>query len=152
MDLQIARNIAFNLAYRHRLHGWQIRWNKSKLDFGACYCHEKIIEFSSTLTELNAEWVFRDVVLHEIAHALTFIENPEETEHHGPMWAKKCVEIGCLPIPHCNEAVIFPPHSYETRCDNCNARTSRNYRPRRIDLSKRRCKGCKSSLTERRIA
>jgi len=55
--------------------------------FGSCYLKRKELRFSRKLTELNSRKVFKNIVLHEIAHALT-------KQGHTGLWRMTARYIG----------------------------------------------------------
>lgn len=73
----------------HGLKGWRFVINPSPLKrLGQCSYKRKTIELSGFMIKADVPKACEDVVLHEIAHALT----PGHT--HDDVWKDKCIEIG----------------------------------------------------------
>lgn len=72
--------------------GWRFVWDKAKRRLGQC-CHQsQEISMSRIITPYLSEEDAKDVVLHEIAHALV------DSKHgHNKIWKAKCREIGARP-------------------------------------------------------
>jgi SprT protein len=102
MDLNDAHDIAKTLMTKHGLfdEGWTLKWGHAKSQFGSAkwkrersyygIIEVKSITLSKPLTLLNDESEFRNMVLHEIAHALA---GPKAG--HGPEWKRIARSIGC---------------------------------------------------------
>ena len=60
------------------------------------------IYLSRPLTERNSPTIVKNTILHEIAHVMTEKEKPE----HGPLWKKKCLELGGNGRAHCTEVLM----------------------------------------------
>ena len=116
MSPQVASSIAYDLMYQHGLisKGWIFKFDSAKHRFGQCSHHEKIISLSEILVELNEESKVRDVILHEIAHALV------DAKHgHDRVWKAKCIEIGADPVRCFNQYdlnVVTPILRYNAVC------------------------------------
>ena len=91
MELNDAKKLADELLVKHNLHCfWGFEFDSSKRRFGNCKYKRKIISLSKHLTLLNNIEEVKDVILHEIAHALL-----PAKEKHNHIWKSKCVEVGC---------------------------------------------------------
>jgi predicted SprT family Zn-dependent metalloprotease len=99
MDIKQAENIAIELMNKHDLckargkRHWKFKFDKSVSRFGLCSYRKRTISISRQLTELNSESEFIDTVLHEIAHALHWLEG--NRGGHDARWKKIATEIGC---------------------------------------------------------
>ncbi|MEM9915799.1 MAG: SprT-like domain-containing protein, partial [Planctomycetota bacterium] len=73
MDLPSAGQLALSLMQHHGLAdaGWTFRFNQRKRSLGLCNYTTQRIELSAPFVTRNDEPEVRDVILHEIAHALT---------------------------------------------------------------------------------
>lgn len=73
MDLPTAGQLAQTLMAEHGLTaaGWTFRFNQRKRALGLCNFTARRVELSAPFTVRNDEPEVRDVLLHEIAHALT---------------------------------------------------------------------------------
>ncbi|MGC5617598.1 SprT-like domain-containing protein [Georgenia sp. Z1491] len=76
----------------HGLRGWTVALDRAVRRAGATHFHDRRITLSRHLVELYTEDEVRDVVLHEIAHALV---GPRVG--HGPRWRAAVVRIGGSP-------------------------------------------------------
>jgi hypothetical protein len=95
MDLKEAQMMAINLMAKHGLTraGWGIEFsNDSSMYIGRCDYNAKTIRLKNSVA---AEWCaygYRNLVLHEIAHALV---GPDHD--HNWVWRRQCHEIGAVP-------------------------------------------------------
>jgi predicted SprT family Zn-dependent metalloprotease len=81
---------------------------------GACDHYKKRITVSGALTDLNDAAWFRELLLHEIAHALA-----SWGAAHGPEWKAVCRRIGAKPQA-CGDTPPFePPPKYILTCPGC---------------------------------
>lgn len=71
---------------------------------------------------------FRDVALHEYAHALVKLRYPHERHVHDAVWKDACREIGCNPSRTCQDKAV-----------SVSCREQRQERAKYIVT----CKGCK---------
>jgi len=98
MQLIDAKTLALETMRLHNLSGktgWSFHFDESTHRFGSCNITKKVITLSSRLTSNNGIEEVKDTILHEVAHALDYIE----TKHwgHGPTWKRICVRIGAKP-------------------------------------------------------
>jgi hypothetical protein len=111
---QVAKQLALDLMGQHGLitHGWNFVWfeNDAKT-LGVCSWDrtDRQIRLNLDYVDGNSDEHVKDTILHEIAHALT----PEELSHHGPVWRKKCKEIGAIPRAFCYDSQSFAPPYFE---------------------------------------
>lgn len=89
MNIQDAEKIARELMAKHLDDSWTLAFNSKLTALGQCNYTQKKILLSKPLTEVNNEQILREVVLHEIAHALT-----PSWAGHNSVWKEKCIEIG----------------------------------------------------------
>lgn len=89
MNIQDAEKIARELMAKHLDDSWTLAFNSKLTALGQCNYTQKKILLSKPLTEVNNEQILREVVLHEIAHALT-----PSWAGHNSTWKEKCLEIG----------------------------------------------------------
>lgn len=95
MDIREAEILARQLIRKHGLEGWTFSWDAAKTRFGACHFSSRRIQLSRPLVELNDHPTVRDVILHEIAHALAYRQHG--ARGHGRIWKMICVQIGARP-------------------------------------------------------
>ena len=72
----------------HGVTGWRFVWDDTIDQDGYCDYDTQTIAVSRRLAEANSDGWFRDVVLHEIAHALT------PGAGHGQRWRETAIRIG----------------------------------------------------------
>ncbi len=101
--------------------GWVFGWNTRRQALGVCRMHRKRIELSSFLIEALGEEEGKDVVLHEIAHALDFETRGRSA--HDRIWRIWAMRVGAKP-ERCHEAspeveaVAVTKSKYTLRCPN----------------------------------
>lgn len=115
--------------------GWAFGLDNAVKRFGVCKHRSRIITISKPLSLLNNELDVKDVILHEIAHALV-----GRGHGHDIVWKAKCVEIGAKP-DRCydSEAVETPTLRYYAKCGACNKEYQRAKRPDPLQISSCRC-------------
>lgn len=117
MNTTDALKLAWSLMEEHGLaaRGWRITFDNARVRFGACKHRQCVLSFSRPLTLLNGEAEFRDVVLHEIAHALNGIT--PRGQGHGARWKAIARRIGAQP-ERCydSEKVVAPEPRYIGMC------------------------------------
>lgn len=90
MELQRARELAEGLMATHRLRGWRLVFDNAKSRAGVCRSDSKQIGLSRPLVKIYDEAQVRDIVLHEIAHALVGARHG-----HDRVWRATALRIGC---------------------------------------------------------
>lgn len=109
-----AQVLAEEMMYLHGLQDWRFSFDRAKKRFGLCNYGEKKISLSSYLVALNPEKVVRDVILHEIAHALAGYQ-----AGHGRQWKEVVLRIGGNPSRCYGEEVMTPLLKYTATCPQC---------------------------------
>ena len=126
MQLKDAEKLAITLMHAHALNDWHFKFDRAKRRFGCCNYTHKTLSLSRVLTELNDETTVRDVILHEIAHALT------PGAGHGRAWRDMCQKIGAKPErtyqPNDVQQASAP---YLLRCKHCQREYKRYRKTRR---------------------
>jgi predicted SprT family Zn-dependent metalloprotease len=113
MNLFEAQMIAERLMQENGLFSYKFKFDRAKRRFGSCNYVKKVITISQELTALNEQAEVVDVILHEIAHALT-------KQGHTEVFYAKCRELGCRPERCYNsEKVMAPQGKYKYKCINC---------------------------------
>lgn len=78
---------------------WKFVWNnRTTKTLGMCFCAQNTIELSKKFVVLNIKTnpkEIRNVILHEIAHALEY--KFERTSGHGERWKFYCSITGARP-------------------------------------------------------
>ena len=114
MDLTDAIFMAQKLMQQNELDGWKLRFDERKTSLGRCNEYSKTIYLSLPYVELNKESVIKDVVLHEIAHALAGCDN-----HHNIIWRTFARKIGAKPERCAGQNTIRPESKFKLVCNNC---------------------------------
>jgi len=124
MRLIDAQNLALDLMKLYGLIHWTFRFGKGKRIFGTCSHGKKEISLSSVLSLLNDESVVRNIILHEIAHALVDVKHG-----HDDTWRAMCRTIGARTERCYNSwSVVIPPRKppkYVITCPSCGYRLKR---------------------------
>jgi predicted SprT family Zn-dependent metalloprotease len=117
MNLNDAQTLAVNLMRQHGLTqlGWTFEYDRAVRRFGVCKYRPKVIGLSEHLVRLNGLTEVKDVILHEIAHALV-----GQGHGHNNVWKRKCIEIGAKP-ERCYDGddVETPQLRYVAICGGC---------------------------------
>lgn len=128
MDIYKAHRVISEAIDAHGLYeqGWSYKFGRAKNQFGLCTYGDKMITISRPLTEMNSEEMLRDVVLHEIAHAIA-----GHAAGHGPEWRKVAKSIGCSGKRQI-EQVNAPEYRWHAKCPTpgCPHVAKRHRRPR----------------------
>lgn len=90
MELRDVHALASSLLRAHGLGTWNIGWDNARRRAGLCRYHTRTISLSRPLMALYDADAVREVILHEIAHAVV---GPDH--HHDAVWRAKAREIGC---------------------------------------------------------
>lgn len=134
--LRNAEELAFNLIRDHGLDslGWQFEWSRGKKQLGCAQIkhaetksgqliQKKSIRLSKYLVELNSLEVVREVILHEIAHALVGLHNG-----HNEMWRNMCKKIGAKPERLADQSTSVIAARYIIQCPKCNRNIGSRHR------------------------
>ncbi len=116
--------LARQLMRQHGLAEWDFGFNRRKRALGLCRYVQQRIELSVYFVISHGEVEIRDVILHEIAHALA-----GHAAAHGPRWRAICRQIGAKP-ERCSDAVM-PPGRWQAACPSCQRKFNRCRRPLR---------------------
>jgi predicted SprT family Zn-dependent metalloprotease len=119
-----ALRMARGLMDRHGLRRWTVRTNKGVHTVGVCRHKPKEIVLSSLFIELNTRAEVEDVILHEIAHAMSGWK-----AYHGPKWKRVARQIGARPETCTSQQAVHPPPRWVLRCPKCGYREERHRRP-----------------------
>lgn len=89
MDTDEAMRLAGGLMARHGLERWTVEYDGAVTRAGSCHFGLRRITLSARLVALYTPDQVREVVLHEVAHALA-----GAAAGHGPRWRRVAREIG----------------------------------------------------------
>jgi predicted SprT family Zn-dependent metalloprotease len=112
---------------------WSFELNNAKKRFGVCKCDKGIIGISKPLAVRNDVEQVKDVILHEIAHALDWEERGDsDHSQHWKAWARK---VGADP-DRCYDPdeVVGVDYDYFHWCANCGHKYGRYRRNLKDEL------------------
>ena len=89
MEREEAARLARGLMADHGLSGWTFRFDRARRRAGLCRYDRREISLSGPLAELYDEADVREVVLHEIAHALAGARHG-----HDAVWRATARSLG----------------------------------------------------------
>jgi predicted SprT family Zn-dependent metalloprotease len=124
MESSDTEKLAVRLMKRFGLATWEFGFNRRKRSLGLCRYTEQRIELSLHFVAAHDEVSIRDVILHEIAHALAGHEAA-----HGPLWRAIAEAIGARP-ERCGDAQM-PAGRWRATCPACRQQFDRIRRPKR---------------------
>jgi len=141
MDAIETYTLARNMMDEFELNNWSLILGRGKALFGLCDHQKRTITISQPLSLINDEPVVRDIVLHEIAHALA-----GSTAGHGKAWIAIAKSIGCSATR--THSAVTPPPKYIVTCPNCGHQFGRN----RKDKNPLACFSCCNKYNSGRFA
>lgn len=132
-----AESLAQTLMRRHGVtaRGWRFEWSRAKRRLGEARIRQtrdrktgrtrtvKAIRLSRYLVEHNGEAAVRDVILHEIAHALAGLEHG-----HDAVWRAMCEKVGAKPERLADESIRVVQGEYAVVCTLCHRELARRHR------------------------
>lgn len=127
MNLAEIRQLAEELLDKHALEGWTVRFDRARRRAGGCLYSSRTITLSSTLLPTYPAKVVRDVILHEIAHALVGADH-----HHDSVWKSVAAEIGATPKASLAGDLPAPSPNWVGRCPKCTVTKQLYSAPRRV--------------------
>ena len=142
MILKDAQTLALLHMEKYKIaNKFNFEFEDVKSSLGRCFYFEKRITLSKWYVEENSEEEVEDTILHEIAHALAWIN--DRASGHGKIWKSWAKKVGANPSAVSKHKLIKPKnhHKYEQEC--CGV----NYQRHRIS-SKRKyyCPKCEQRL------
>lgn len=99
---------------------WHFDFESCKRTLGRCHYYAKKITLSKWYVELNSEDDVEDTILHEIAHALSFLRYGIKGKGHGKLWKQVCREIGARPERLHKGILEYPDNHYKYSVTCCN--------------------------------
>lgn len=89
MDLLQASDLARGCMIVNGLKSWKFEFDDNAVArFGRCSYHTKTISLSKILVQRHSENKVYEIILHEVAHALT------PGHKHDEVWRAKCIQLG----------------------------------------------------------
>ena len=123
---------------------WHFTFEACKRTLGRCHYYSRKITLSKWYVELNDEDDVEDTILHEIAHALSFMRYGDKGTGHGRLWKQVCREIGARP-ERVHKGVLEYPDNHYKYSDTCGCDIT--YQRHRIRKNaKYRCPKCNEPL------
>lgn len=102
--------MGYDLLHKHSLFDWTFVLDNSVTRAGLCNSARKCISVSKHLSsDMITEVAVRNIILHEIAHALV-----GSFHQHDHVWKQKAMEIGC-DGKRCHN-IVLSPAKYIIRC------------------------------------
>lgn len=127
MKVQAAESLINSLIRQHlgsRAAEWRWTWTRWRRTAGRCDHPQRVLFFSWPVFKLNTEEECRQVVLHEVAHAVT-------GEGHTETWLWKARELGYRYGMLLSRNIVMPAGKWETVCGTCGAVQPRYRKPTR---------------------
>ena len=118
MQLAVADEVARSLIQERlpRHWRWKLQYHNSVNIWGWCFADTRVISLSRPLIRCNKESLLREVVLHEVAHAI--VDNYHGTSGHNQTWKKIAIALGAS-----GHRLVFnsisPPPRFEGQCQHC---------------------------------
>jgi len=112
MKLQDCEKLARKFLNIFGLWDWEFLFDRAKVRLGACHFQKQHISLSREFVRLNGEKICRDLILHEIAHALC---GPKVG--HGQAFKRKLAEIGGEKFS--KKDVQLPLRKFTATCETC---------------------------------
>ena len=123
---------------------WNFEFEDCKRSLGRCHYNSRKITLSKWYVELNEEEDVEDTILHEIAHALTFLTYGREGKGHGVLWKQMCRKIGAKPNTTHQGILEYPNNHYKYE-DTCSCNIV--YKKHRLSKNRSyRCPKCLQNL------
>lgn len=141
MDLEEAKKLNLELLIDHHLHQWSFKFDFAKRRFGCCDEYTKTVSLSKHLVLINDPEVVKNVILHEIAHALV-----GNRHGHNQIWQNKAREIGCIYVNrYASENINRIIENIVAICGNC----GKEFRKYRMSSKKESCGKCDKVYNEK---
>ncbi len=114
MTNKLTTQIAEYLLEKHNLKEWAFVIDpKLRRVLGQCHYRNKTIRLSEQFIQKNQIKEVEDVILHEIAHALT------PGHKHDQVWQAMAQKIGANP-KRLNDTATQPEGTHKANCPHCN--------------------------------
>ena len=127
MSKDFVESLCYQALEKEGLRGWTVRWDNAKRRAGVCIHQKRILSFSRVLMPLYPQDIQRDVVMHEVAHA---VAGPRAG--HGPTWKKVARRLGARPKAMLPASLPQPPTRWVGTCPRCGESRHLYAAPRRV--------------------
>ena len=121
------RRWALGVMAEFGLAEWKFEFTRGIRTLGVCRSRRRTIGLSRHLVRLDQPEQTRDVLLHEIGHALV-----GPGHGHDAVWRAKCREIGARPERCCTVELDLPKGRWAATCGECETVYRRHRRPKRM--------------------
>lgn len=122
MDNTALLDLACDLVFQHGLAGSvRVKIGQARTRAGSYDPVTRTIRISAAFAAHSPEHVTRDIILHEIAHALVYARHGVQRrgDSHGPTWCRIAREIGARPEPYTSDDANAGPPAVEGVCPKC---------------------------------
>lgn len=136
MEASQVKLLANQLLGQHQLLDWHFQFDHARTRCGSCQYELKRISLSRHFAALNDRAEVKNVLLHEIAHALA-----GPGVGHGAAWRAQAVRIGARPETTAPEYIGMPSPKWSLVCRNCDKVVAQRHR-RALDVTRTRCRQC----------
>jgi predicted SprT family Zn-dependent metalloprotease len=126
---------------------WHFDFEACKRSLGRCHYNLRKITLSKWYVELNEEDDVEDTILHEIAHALSFLRYGRDGQGHGRLWKRVCGEIGASP-ERIHKGILEYPDNHHKYVDDCVCGIT--YKRHRKSRGNYHCPKCKQPLYDKK--
>lgn len=109
------------------LSDWTVRWDRAKRRAGCCVHSKQELSFSAPLAQIYPVATLRDVVLHEVAHAVAGAHH-----NHDAQWRRVARQLGARPAALLPPDLPRPPAAWVGTCPRCGASKELHSAPRRV--------------------
>ena len=120
---------------KHGLSSWRFVFDNAARRYGACFYEDKVISMSEQFCLKSTKEDIKDVLLHEIAHALV-----GEEHGHDAVWRTKAFEIGST--GRRTRGDKFAPPNFIISCEVCGWNAGRDQRKNGMV-----CNSCRTPIT-----
>jgi predicted SprT family Zn-dependent metalloprotease len=91
---------------------WRMALTRGKHTVGSTNYSTRVISISAAVLPFNTPAQVRELILHEIAHAMV---GARRGEHHGEAWRRQAVALGCSGERH--PEIVYPRGAWRVVCD-----------------------------------
>lgn len=125
MELIEAQQLAKELMQQHNVSHYHFKFDNAVRRFGYCNYSKKTISLSKKIVSLNDQATVKNVILHEIAHAML-----GHGYGHNATWVRTAKSIGCDGKRcYSRNEVSTPKLKYSVICTNCKGKWKRAKKP-----------------------
>ena len=124
------------MAQHHLSPAWKLGFAQTQRLAGRCWLDRKVIDISEQFIRANDAAGVREIVLHEIAHALT------KRRQHDRVWREVAKSIGCTGARQ-PDMLAQPRGRWRFECGKCGTMVERYRRLVDRRMSCRKCGGRK---------